>query len=333
MAIELGSRMRKTLTCLLLFGLSLLLAPTLSSQESSTSKGDAARKAILVTGASSGIGRMTAELLADSGYFVYAGARKQKDLDSLNALENVQAIRLDVTVQEEIDAAVLTIEQAGRGLFGLINNAGVVSIAPLIEVTEDDLQFVMDVNVFGPYRITKAFAPLLIKSKGRVATTGSISGAGTWALGGSYCMSKFAIEAYTDVLAAEMAQFGVQVCVVEPGNFKSDITKSMKQRMQSKGYSTEGSLYQNALDNVFGGSQDRSQYKEPTAVAEAFLSFLKAEHPQRRYMVVPNLGEGYFAVNSAMQRLVQMNGDQEHSFDREQLIAMLDAALAAQKKQ
>lgn len=323
--------MRNSAAYLLLLAFLLTWAPTLSAQEAATSKDDATHKAVLITGASSGIGRLTAELLAESGYFVYAGARKEKDLESLNALANVQAIRLDVTVQEEIDAAVVTIEQAGRGLYGLINNAGVVSIAPLIEVTEDDLRFVMDVNVFGPYRVTKAFAPLLIESKGRVATTGSISGAGTWALGGPYCMSKFAVEAYTDVLAAELSQFGVQVCVVEPGNFKSDITKNMKQRMESKGYSTKGSLYQNALDNIFGGSQDRAQYKEPTAVAEAFLSFLNAENPQRRYMLVPNQGEAYFAVNSAMQRLVQMNGDQPHSFDREQLIAMLDAALAAQK--
>jgi len=324
--------MRKTLTSLLLFSLSLLLTPPLLSQEPSTSKGDTARKAILVTGASSGIGRMTAELLADSGYFVYAGARKQKDLDSLNALEHVQAIRLDVTVQAEIDAAVATIEKEGRGLYGLINNAGVVAIAPLVEVTEEDLQFVMDVNVFGPYRVTKAFAPLLMKSRGRVATTGSISGAVTWPLGGPYCMSKFAVEAYTDALALEMAQFGVQVCVVEPGNFKSDITKNMKQRMESKGYSTEGSLYQSALDNVFGGSQDRTQFKEPAPVAEAFLSFLEDEHPQRRYMVVPNQGEASLTVNSAMRRLVQLNGDQEYSYTRDQLVAMLDAALAAEQR-
>lgn len=324
--------MRNLSAYLLLLALLLALAPNASAQEASPSEDDAKRKAVLVTGASSGIGRLTAEMLADSGFFVYAGARKKEDMESLNALEHVMAVRLDVTVQAEIDAAVATIEKEGRGLYGLINNAGVVAVAPLIEVTEDDLQFVMDVNVFGPYRVTKAFAPLLIKSEGRVATTGSISGAVTWTLGGPYCMSKFAVEAYTDVLATEMAQFGVKVCVVEPGNFKSDISKNMKQRMESKGYSTQGSLYKNALDSLFGRSQDRTQYLEPKPVAEAFLSFLTEAAPQRRYMVVPNQGEASFTVNSAMRRLVQLNGDQEFSYDREQLIAMLDAALEAESK-
>lgn len=324
--------MRKTFSYLLLLALCLLWAPSLFAQEASPPEDDATPKAVLVTGASSGIGRMTAEMLAESGYFVYAGARKKEDLEALNKIPNVQAIRLDVTVQEEIDAAVATIQKEGRGLYGLINNAGVVAVAPLIEVTEDDLQFVMDVNVFGPYRVTKAFAPLLIESKGRVATTGSISGAVTWTLGGPYCMSKFAVEAYTDVLATEMGRFGVQVCVVEPGNFQSDISKNMKARMDAKGYSTDGSLYKDALDGVFGRSPDRTQYLEPTPVAEAFLSFLNSKDPQRRYMVVPNQGEAMFTVNSAMRRLVQLNGEQEHSFTREQLIEMLDLAIAAEKQ-
>ena len=117
-------------------------------------------RAVLVTGASSGIGRTTAEYLAAHGFFVYAGARKQADLDALNELENVQAIRLDVNIQEEIDAAVETVRAEGRGLYAVINNAGVVILAPLVEVSEEDLAFQMNVNVFGPYRVTKAFAPI-----------------------------------------------------------------------------------------------------------------------------------------------------------------------------
>ena len=83
-------------------------------------------RAVLITGASSGIGRRTAEVLAANGFFVYAGARKQADLDALNAIENIQAVRLDVNVQEDIDAAVETVKARGSGLYGLINNAGVV---------------------------------------------------------------------------------------------------------------------------------------------------------------------------------------------------------------
>ena len=89
-----------------------------------------AQKAVLVTGASTGIGRKITEKLAADGYFVYAGARKQKDIDELNAIKNVQAVRLDVTIQEDIDAAVATVRAGGRGLWGLVNNAGVCCGGP-----------------------------------------------------------------------------------------------------------------------------------------------------------------------------------------------------------
>ena len=168
-----------------------------------------AQKAVLVTGASTGIGRKIAENLAASGHFVYAGARKQKDLDALNAIENIQAIRLDVTIQAEIDAAVQTVRDGGRGLHGLINNAGIFIGGPLIEVDVDELHWLMDVNVYGVYRVTQAFAPLIIESKGRIATIGSISGILSGQFSGQYSMSKHAIEAYTDTLAIEMAKFGV----------------------------------------------------------------------------------------------------------------------------
>lgn len=135
-----------------------------------------AQRAVLVTGASTGIGRTMTELLASKGHFVYAGARKDQDLADLNKIPNVQAIKLDVTSKADIAAAVVTVERGGRGLYGLVNNAGVAVAEPLIEMEEEDLTFVFDVNVYGPFRMTKAFSKLLIASKGRVVTTGSISG-------------------------------------------------------------------------------------------------------------------------------------------------------------
>ena len=134
------------------------------------------QKAVLITGASSGLGRAMAETMAANGYFVYAGARKDKDLQELNAIENIEGVRLDVNKQEQIDAAVKTITDAGRGLYGLVNNAGVVVVQPLIEIEEQDFDFQMNVNVYGPYRVTRAFAPLIIESKGRISIIGSISG-------------------------------------------------------------------------------------------------------------------------------------------------------------
>ncbi len=288
------------------------------------------QRAVLVTGASSGIGRATAELLAAEGFYVYAGARSQEDLDALNAIDNIEAIRIDVTDPDEIAAAVETVKAGGRGLHGLINNAGVAVIAPMIEVTEEDLAFQLDVNVYGPYRVTKAFAPMLIESKGRVYTTGSISGFVVWGFGGPYTMSKHAVEAFTDALAAELAPFGVHVGVVEPGNYRSEIMASMKQRMLDRGYAAEGSLYAEQLAGLMEMPADRAQYKEPDEVARAYLAALTAETPKRRYMVVPTRAEAEITARAVLRRLVQLNEDQPYSFSREELIGMLDQALAGE---
>lgn len=290
------------------------------------------QRAVLITGASTGIGRVTAEHLAANGFYVYAGARKDKDLAELSALENIEGIRLDVTIQEEIDAAVETVKAGGRGLYGLINNAGVGVVQPLIEVSEDDFDFQMDVNLYGPYRVTAAFAPMLIESGGRISTTGSISGVLPWPLGGPYCMSKHAVEAFTDVLAMEMAPFGVSVSVVEPGNYESEIGKSHRKRLLKRGYSSEGSLFKEQMDAMLSEPGDRSNYKDPVEVAEAFHAFLTDEQPKRHYMVVPNETEAAMTLGAVVQRLVQLNDDQPYTYTRDELVAMLDAALAAQQR-
>jgi NAD(P)-dependent dehydrogenase (short-subunit alcohol dehydrogenase family) len=321
--------LRAGILALALFAVGAIHSTSLDAQE--TAAADVGQgRAVLITGASSGIGLKTAEVLAANGFFVYAGARKQADLDMLNAIENVEAVRLDVNVQEDIDAAVEQVTAGGRGLYALINNAGVVLLAPLVEVTEEDLAFQMNVNVYGPYRVTKAFAPLLIESEGRVATTGSISGIVTWGLGGPYTMSKHAVEAYTDVLAVEMAGFGVDVAVVEPGNYKSDIMASMVERMRERGYSTEGSMAKERMDALLASPADRGQYKEPDEVADAYLDFLTSDSPKRRYMVVPNEQEANATIRAHIRRLVQLNEDQPYEFTRDELMAMIDEAMAAE---
>jgi len=308
-------------------------SPTGAPVDASQEPASAPRRAVLVTGASTGLGRATAELLAAKGYFVYAGARKEADLVALNAIANVQAIRLDVTKQADIDAAVKTVRDAGRGLYAVINNAGVGVVGPLIELSEDDLKFQFDVNVYGPYRVTKAFAPMLIESKGRVSTTGSISGTLAWPMGGAYSMSKHAMEAYTDTLATELEPFGVQVSIVDPGNYRSEIFASLRQRMLANGYTTEGSLFKAQMDRMLEVSAgDQSDEKEPTEVAEAFLHAISDEHPKRRYMVVPQREQAEITIKAALVRAVQLNADQPYEFDRETLIKMLDEALAAESK-
>jgi NAD(P)-dependent dehydrogenase (short-subunit alcohol dehydrogenase family) len=288
----------------------------------------AATRAVLVTGASSGIGRKTTELLAQNGFFVYACARKDADLQELAAIANVQAIRLDVTKPEQIEAAVKTVREAGCGLHGLVNNAGVAVLAPLIEVREQDLAFQLDANVYGPYRVTKAFAPLLIESKGRVASTGSISGTVTWSMGGAYTMSKHAVDAFSDTLAQELRQFGVHVSTIEPGNYRSEIMAGMRQRLIDGGYGGEGSRYQKQIERLLEQPTDRTEYKEPDEVAAAFLRALTDEKPRLRYMVVPNKREAEMTIKAAIARVVQLNEAQPYAYDREALIKLLDEALA-----
>ncbi|MCZ6559901.1 MAG: SDR family oxidoreductase [Gammaproteobacteria bacterium] len=302
--------------------------PGLASADEASAGGENHAKAILVTGASTGIGRNITETLAAKGYFVYAGARKEKDLAELNAIENVQAVRLDVTVQEEIDAAVETVRKGGRGLYGLVNNAGVAIVGSLIEVEEDELDFQLDVNVFGPYRVTKAFAPLIMESKGRITTIGSISGILSGPLFGPYSMSKHAIEAYTDSLAREMADFDVQVSVIEPGNYKSDIFKSLRRRMERNGQSIDDSLFAEQIKRMLEAPVDRAQHKEPDEVSAAVMDALFADDPKHRYMVVPNEFEAQITITQIMREMVQLNEGQPYTYDREALIAIMDGVLA-----
>ena len=269
-----------------------------------------AQKAVLVTGASTGIGRKITERLAREGYLVYAGARKEQDLKDLDAIPNVRSLRLDVTSADDIRGAVDIVTQAGRGLYALVNNAGVGIVGPLAETKEEDFHFLMNVNLYGPYRVTKAFSPLIVASKGRITTIGSISGILAGPNSGAYSMSKHAIEAFADVLAAEMAPLGVQVSVVEPGNYNSEIARSAARRM--------GATWLG----------DRSRFKEPDEVAAVVLQALSEPNPKRRYMITPNQREAEITIRKAIETLVQLNEGQQYTYDRDALVRMLDGALA-----
>ena len=288
------------------------------------------QKAVLVTGASTGIGRKIAEVLAEKGYFVYAGARKDKDLAELNAIDNVEAIRLDVTVQEDIDAAVVHITEAGRGLHGVVNNAGVAVFTPMNETPEKDIDFVFDVNVYGPYRINKAFAPLLIANKGRTTIIGSISGFISGARSGTYSMSKFAVEAYTDALAEEMAEAGVHVSVIEPGGFKSEIREKVVLHAMGRTPDTVSDLTAEEKARLERAREYNTALKEPNEVAEDTLHALFADKPRPRYMVAPNQEEAKETIRTVLTRVAQLNADQPYSYSLEELTKMLEEAMAAQ---
>ena len=295
-----------------LFSALLAVPVAVAATTPTTSPAPAAQKAVLVTGASTGIGRKVTERLAAEGWFVYAGARKDKDLAELDAIENVQSVRLDVTNAAEIAVAVETIMKAGRGLYGIVNNAGVSLRTPLLETKEEDFHYVMDVNVYGTFRVTKAFGPLVIAEKGRITTISSIAGILSPPGLGVYSMSKHAMEGFGDTLALEMAPLGVHVSLIEPGNFRSEISRTAAKRMGAGANSPLA---------------DRSQYPEPDAVATAVLHSLSDASPKRRYMVTPNAAEAELTIKKAIEELVQLNQDQPYSYDRKALIEMLDARL------
>ena len=276
-------------------------------------------KAVLVTGASTGIGRKITERLAADGYFVYAGARKEVDLKALGAIKNVQAVRLDVTRPEDITAAVEIVKQGGRGLYGLVNNAGVGTYGSFVNMKPEEFDLVMAVNVYGPYRITRAFAPLIVAQKGRIENIGSISGILATPMLGAYCMSKHAIEAFTDSLAEQMDGLGVAVSVIEPGNYNSEISRTAIKRI---GATPQGT---NAAGHPI--TADRSIYKEPDEVADAVEKALSEPNPKRRYMVVPNQHEAEITIKKQIEQLVQLNERQPYTYDRDALVKMLDEGL------
>ena len=286
------------------------------------------QKAILVTGATSGIGRNLAEKLAAAGHFVYAGARKEKDMAELSAIENIQAVRLDVTSQEQVDAAVAQIRTEGRGLYALVNNAGVASTAPIHQVEDSDLSFVFGVNVAGVVRVTRAFAPMIIESQGRIATTGSVAGIGTRPGMGVYSMSKHAIEAFSDALAADLASSGVSVSVIEPGAYKTQIRRSAVARIMEKLKAAGVALDEQMKNTSAELVASEQSMQEPDAVSEAFIHALFSDSPNRRYMVVPSEDSARSTISAQMNELVQLNEWHDYRYDRAQLIEMLDQALS-----
>ena len=286
-------------------------------------------KSILITGASTGIGRHLTETLAENGYHVYAGARKDKDLAALDAIENVTAVRLDVTSQDQVDAVVKMIREKGTGLYALVNNAGVGGGGEVIDTPIEDQTFVYAVNVEGVYRTTKAFAPLVIESKGRIVTTGSIAGTISGFPGFSaYSGSKHWIEAYTDALAAEMGPHGVAVSVVEPGNYKSNIRRSSVARGLEQTKAAGGEVTEEMKKDYEATAERELSYKEPDEVSEAFMHALFDGKPLRRYMVVPNEEEQAFTIRTKVDELVQLNQWGPYSYSRDELVELLDASLA-----
>ncbi|HUO42762.1 MAG TPA: SDR family oxidoreductase [Methylomirabilota bacterium] len=291
---------------------------------------------ILVTGASTGIGRTVTEFLSSRGYSVFAGARKEDDLASLSQLPNLTTMRLDVTSPEDIQRAVDRLRSEGKGVYGLVNNAGVADYRPLVDSSVEELYRVFNVNLYGIHRMTRALVPFLIESHGRVVNISSISGFLTPRFFGAYSISKHAVEAYSDTLREELNQFGVKVSAVEPGNFRSNITANFLPFLKKDELLSQ-SRYREELTkdmSVIESPEESygTKYPTPERVAEAVLHALFSENPKSRYLV-GNKEEAVWVIEKIMSTLQQVNHDHEHSLSRQEIIEMLGAYLADERPQ
>ena len=188
-------------------------------------------RAVVITGASTGIGAACAFHLDRSGFTVYAGVRKPEDGQVLQkaSSDRLIPILVDVTDQPSIQRArAIVSERCGaNGVYGLVNNAGIAVPAPLEAIPLPDFRRQLDVNVIGQLAVTQAFLPLIRQARGRIVNMGSIAGRSTIPMMGAYSASKFALEAMTDALRLEVQQWGIHVSIIEPGAITTPIwTKS-----------------------------------------------------------------------------------------------------------
>jgi NAD(P)-dependent dehydrogenase (short-subunit alcohol dehydrogenase family) len=172
----------------------------------------------VVTGASTGIGAATAHELARRGFHILAGVRRDRDADALRG-PSVEPLILDITNADHIRALATRVHEdpQGRAVLALVNNAAVQANAPIEVFAIDEWRRMFEVNLFGQVAVTQALLPALIRSKGRVVNISSVGGKVAMAAYGPYASTKFALEAVSDSLRRELAAFGVQVVVVEPG--------------------------------------------------------------------------------------------------------------------
>jgi NAD(P)-dependent dehydrogenase (short-subunit alcohol dehydrogenase family) len=256
---------------------------------------------VLITGASTGIGRATALRLAGSGWTVLAGVRRPADGEALKAAaeraaERIVPLELDVTDAAQIAAAAAEVERRG-GLDALVNNAGIGFGGPLELIPIDDLRSQLEVNVLGPVALTQALLPALRRGSGngsastngngRILFISSIGGRVAMAFTAPYAASKHAVEAIGDALRVELRSSNVQVALIEPGSVATPIWN--KSRAQGDGVQVPAELagqyghVRAAMNRVLERTERRGV--SPELVAETIERALTARRMRARYLI------------------------------------------------
>jgi NAD(P)-dependent dehydrogenase (short-subunit alcohol dehydrogenase family) len=242
--------------------------------------------AVLVTGASTGIGEATALHLRELGFEPVAAVRRDEDAARLEG-QGLRTVRLDVTDEAQIAAAR---EAVGGALAGLVNNAGVAVAAPLEFLPLDQLRRQLEVNLIGQVAVIQAFLPALRRAGGRIVNVSSIGGRVAAPLLSPYNASKFALEAVSDSLRRELRGQGVDVIVIEPGGVKTPIWKKGNELASEMiaGMPPEGErLYGRLIAGIQKQTVkiERETGLPPRAVAEVIGKALTADRPRSRYLV------------------------------------------------
>jgi NAD(P)-dependent dehydrogenase (short-subunit alcohol dehydrogenase family) len=249
------------------------------------------KQAVLITGTSTGIGQSVALDLCQKGFQVFAGVRKMEDAKGLveSGSGSITPLLLDVTDQNSMQAAIEQVSKATGGkLYCLINNAGVAPSGPLEMTPISDIRNAMDVNVIGPFAMTKAAIPLLRNNNGgRIINISSISGLIALPALSCYAATKHALEAITDSLRVELSPFNIHVVAIEPGNIQTPIWEKGAANISRQLEATDKTvqaLYAPLL-NFF-----QRQQQKPTGIPVENLTRVIAQavtstKPKNRYLV------------------------------------------------
>ncbi len=248
-------------------------------------------RSVLVTGASTGIGRATALRLDANGWRVFAGVRDPADGEKLRveASDRLLPVTLDVTAPDQIAAAAELVERETEGgLDGLVNNAGVAVPGPLETIPLDDLRHQLEVNLVAYVAVTQAMLPQIRRAEGRIVFLASIGGRIAFPFGGPYHASKFATEAIGDVFRQELRPWGIEVAIIEPGSIDTPIWgrgQEKAEEVEAKSPQTN-LLYGAALEKFRKVIEDTAERGiPPEKVAKAISHALESSRPKTRYLV------------------------------------------------
>jgi NAD(P)-dependent dehydrogenase (short-subunit alcohol dehydrogenase family) len=276
-----------------------------------TRQQDSTDRAVVITGASTGIGAACALELDRRGWRVFAGVRNDAAAQRLRqqATGRLTPVMLDVTDPAGIAEAARTVTAAvgDAGLWGLVNNAGIVVTGPLELIPLEQLRRQLEINVVGPVAMTQAMLPLLRIGRGRIVNVGSLNGRLTVPFLGPYCASKFALEAITDALRPELRRWGIAVSIVEPGSVKTPIwekTETEADRLAERAGARLDELYGRDLAAFRAMAHRQAGQGMPVQkVVRAIVHALTSRRPKTRYPLGSQTRWAIFAARFLPDRL------------------------------